>query len=74
MPAPTMSANSHVFTHWGECRKLSYREWKRLGSFPDDYYAKTEKIGKYMIGMSVPPKMAEQVALAVCKQWLGVAQ
>ena len=52
---------------------LTYREWKRLGSFPDDYHAKTDKIGKYMIGMSVPPKMTEQVARAVCQQWLGVA-
>ena len=25
-----------------------------------------------MIGMSVPPKMTEQVAKAVCSQWLGV--
>jgi len=59
--------------HWGVCRGLTYREWKRLGSFPDDYKAKTDKIGKYMIGMSVPPKMAEVVARAVCAQWLGVA-
>jgi len=71
-PAPTLSANSHIFTHWSECRKLTYREWKRLGSFPDDYKAKTDKIGKYMIGMSVPPKMTEQVARAVCEQWLNV--
>ena len=27
-----------------------------------------------MIGMSVPPKMAEQVARAVCTQWLGVKE
>ncbi len=58
--------------HWSVCRGLTYREWKRLGSFPDDYVAKTDKIGKYMIGMSVPPKMAEAVARAVCSQWLGV--
>jgi len=51
-------------------RKFSYREWKRLGSFPDDYQAKTDKIGKYMIGMSVPPKMTEAVARAVIEQWL----
>ena len=55
--------------HWTECRTLTFREWKRLGSFPDDYYAKTDKIGKYMIGMSVPPKMTEQVARAVIDQW-----
>lgn len=30
----------------------------------------TDKIGKYMIGMSVPPKMTEAVARAVIDQWL----
>ena len=58
------------FMHWTECRQLTFREWKRLGSFPDDYAAKTDKIGKYMIGMSVPPKMIEVVARAVLDQWL----
>ena len=72
MPSCTLSANNHVFTHWSQCRKLTFREWKRLGSFPDDYQAKTDKIGKYMIGMSVPTKMTEQVAKAVCEQWLKV--
>ena len=71
-PAPTLSSQAHCYTHFGQCRKLTFREWKRLGSFPDDYYAKSDKIGKYMIGMSVPPKMTEQVARAVCSQWLGV--
>ncbi len=69
-PSGTLTANSHIFLHWSECRKLSFREWKRLGSFPDDYVAKTDKIGKYMIGMSVPPKMTEAVARAVIDQWL----
>jgi DNA (cytosine-5)-methyltransferase 1 len=69
-PAPTLSSQSHCYTHFGQCRKLTFREWKRLGSFPDDYEAKTDKIGKYMIGMSVPPKMTEQVARAVIDQWL----
>jgi len=69
-PAPTLSGNAHVYTHWSVKRKITYREFKRLGSFPDDYHAKTDKIGKYMIGMSVPPKMAEHVARAVVDQWL----
>lgn len=56
--------------HWSECRRLTFREQKRLGSFPDDYVAKSDKIGKYMIGMSVPPKMTEAVARAVIDQWL----
>jgi DNA (cytosine-5)-methyltransferase 1 len=71
MPAPTLTATDCT-RHWSQCRKLTFREWKRLGSFPDDYHAKTDKIGKYMIGMSVPPKMTEAVARAVCEQWLNV--
>ena len=69
-PAPTMAAHHQMFSHWIQPRKLTFREWKRLGSFPDDYEAKTDGIGKYMIGMSVPPKMTETVARAVIEQWL----
>lgn len=73
LPSPTLTAASATRScdmHWSECRALTFREWKRLGSFPDDYQAKTDKIGKYMIGMSVPPKMTEAVARAVIDQWL----
>jgi DNA (cytosine-5)-methyltransferase 1 len=69
-PSFTLSTQEQCFSHWAEPRNLTYREWKRLGSFPDDYHAKTDKIGKYMIGMSVPPKMTEVVARAVIDQWL----
>lgn len=74
-PSPSITAGVSGQTtasviHWSECRNITFREAKRLGSFPDDYYAKTDKIGKYMIGMSVPPKMTEQVARAVIEQWL----
>lgn len=69
-PACTMHGQPHVIKHWSECRTLTFREWKRLGSFPDDYHAKSEDIGKYMVGMSVPPRMTEAVARAVVSQWL----
>jgi len=69
-PSNTLTATDCI-RHWSECRTLTYREWKRLGSFPDDYQAKSDKIGKYMVGMSVPPKMTEVVARAVCAQWLS---
>jgi DNA (cytosine-5)-methyltransferase 1 len=69
-PCKSLLANDQMFNHWCCPRKLTFREWKRLGSFPDDYHAKTDKIGKYMIGMSVPPKMTEAVARAVIDQWL----
>ena len=68
-PACTLTA-SDTARHWNECRKLTFREQKRLGSFPDDYNAKSDKVGKYMIGMSVPPRMTEAVARAVVDQWL----
>ena len=70
-PSCTIVASSPTY-HWSAPRRISFREQKRLGSFPDDYMAKTDNIGKYMVGMSVPPKMAEVVARAVCEQWLGV--
>lgn len=65
-----LTSQDQHWLHWHSPRLLTFREWKRLGSFPDDYHAKTDKIGKYMIGMSVPPKMTEQVARAVIEQWL----
>lgn len=67
-----MTSNLQTLTHWKYPRQLNLSEVKRLGSFPDDYQVKSEQIGKYLIGMSVPPKMTEQVAQAVCKQWLSV--
>jgi len=71
LPAKSLVATCvDMISHWDQCRSLTFREWKRLGSFPDDYHAKTDKIGKYMIGMSVPPKMTEVVARAVIEQWL----
>ena len=71
IPSCTLSSQDQHYFHWDTCRNLTYREWKRLGSFPDDYYAKTDRIGKYMIGMSVPPRMMYAVAKAVIEQWLS---
>ncbi len=71
LPSLTLSATENIL-HWKEPRYLTFGEWKRLGSFPDDYVARNDRIGKYLIGMSVPPKMMEVVARAVCSQWLGV--
>lgn len=73
-PSPTLTATNNQFDLIAADRKTerrawSFREYARLGSFPDDYQAKTDKIGKYMIGMSVPPKMTEAVARAVIDQW-----
>lgn len=69
-PSPTVTAQDSTLTHWSECRLLTLREVVRIGSFPDDYQFESTRAGKYMIGMSVPPKMAEVVARAVIDQWL----
>lgn len=69
-PSNTLMATPGMLMHWDYPRDLNYGETKRLGSFPDDYHAKSDKIGKYMVGMSVPPKMAQAVAEAVISQWL----
>jgi len=75
-PSPTLTATNNSFDlisldRVSFKRAWSFQEYIRLGSFPDDYKAKTDKIGKYMIGMSVPPKMTEAVARAVIEQWLS---
>jgi len=71
-PSPTLTAGGEreLVDRRMQFQSMTFAEYKRLGSFPDDYHAKTDKIGKYMIGMSVPPKMTEQVAKAVIEQWL----
>ena len=69
-PSCTLVSSGDLLTHWDQCRKLTFREYKRLGSFPDDYYAKSDKLGKYMVGMSVPPFMIKEVSKQIYNQWL----
>jgi DNA (cytosine-5)-methyltransferase 1 len=69
-PSCTLTSESVDRKHWSELRRLTFREYKRLSTFPDDYHAKSEDLGRYMVGMSVPPKMTQAVALAVISQWL----
>ena len=73
-PSPTLVAQSRdeLINDKKQFKSWTFADCIRLGSFPDDYQAKTDKIGKYMIGMSVPPRMTQAVATAVCSQWLGV--
>jgi len=74
-PSPTLTSGSakELINSALQFGDFTFSDYKRLGSFPDDYSARTDKIGKYMIGMSVPPKMMEVVARAVCEQWLAKA-
>jgi len=70
-PVPTIVARQSKFCgpfHWKN-RRFTIEELKRLQTFPDDYllvdsYAKALN----QIGNSVPPRFAEQLALAVIQQ------
>lgn len=69
-PMATITATPTLL-HWSEPRRFTFREIKRFGSFPDDYQAQTDRLGWYLVGMSVPPRMTKVVAEAVCDQWLA---
>ena len=69
LPGYTLTATD-CSLHWSEPRRLSFAERVRIGSFPDDYVVKSKKLGRYLIGMSVPPRMMQFVAEAVRDQWL----
>ncbi len=70
-PANTLTACFDKLKHPTEMRSLSLREIKRLGAFPDDYVAQTPQLGKYLIGMSVPPLLMKAVASAVRRAWIS---
>ncbi|MBM4356980.1 MAG: DNA cytosine methyltransferase, partial [Deltaproteobacteria bacterium] len=69
-PSITVLATWQLIFHWQEQRRLTLSEVRVLSSFPDDYDFDSEKIGGYMMGMSVPPYMMATVADAIRDQWL----
>ena len=73
MPGFTLTAFDCT-VHWDEPRRLTFSERVRIGSFPEDYVVDSKKVGRYMVGMSVPPPMARLVAEAVRDQWLAIGE
>lgn len=70
-PSNTLTSARNVY-HWSQpWRDFVYREYVRLGSFPEDYKPTSALLGKYIIGMSVPPRMMEYIAREVYRQWLN---
>jgi DNA (cytosine-5)-methyltransferase 1 len=61
-------------THWSEPRSLTLREVLRIGGFPDDYVSKSDKLGKYIVGMSVAPAVTAALATAMQQQWFRNAR
>jgi len=69
-PSNTFTASGDgVAIHWKEPRRLAQNEAIRIQSFPDDYdFGALDPV--YMLGMSVPPFMAQRVAHQIRVQWL----
>ena len=67
-PALTVCASGGKY-HPLEPRNMSDGEYKRLGSFPDDYDFNDER-ASYVVGMSVPPRMTQRVAEQIYLQML----
>lgn len=67
-PSWTLTASACTY-HWGSPRKISASEAINIGSYPQDYKFKSDKIALYMIGMSVPPLMTYGIAKQVYEQW-----
>lgn len=57
-------------TYWGEARNLNDTEYRRIGSFPHDFNFNAGSV-RYIVGMSVPPRMMEKIAAEIARQWFG---
>jgi site-specific DNA-cytosine methylase len=75
-PARTIRRNDgnlgmHGAMHWSECRRFSLPEFKRFGSFPDQFrFAGAFEEGIRQIGNSVPPLLMRAVAKHICNKYL----
>jgi DNA (cytosine-5)-methyltransferase 1 len=53
----------HGAMHWTECRRFSLPEFKRFGSFPDEFtFAGAFEEGIRQVGNSVPPLFMRAIA------------
>ena len=70
-PARTIRRNDgnlgmHGAMHWTECRRFSLPEFKRFGSFPDEFaFAGEFEEGIRQIGNCVPPLFMRAIARSV---------
>ena len=71
-PARTVRRNDgnlgmHGAMHWSERRRFSLPEFKRFGSFPDEFvFAGAFEEGIRQIGNSVPPLFMRAIAKHIC--------
>ena len=64
-PSPTLRKDFLGYFHYwhpDKHRPLTLLEWKRIGSFPDDFQFTDKKNGCQRIGNSVPPNLMKAIA------------
>lgn len=74
-PFPTIAASSaagDMFLRWDKPCGFTGEQLARICSFPSDYKTKSEKIFKYLMGMSVPPLMMHKVSEEIARQLFNV--
>ena len=72
-PFPTLASTSmDMFLRWDKPFGFTGEQLARISSFPYDYKTKSEKIFKYLMGMSVPPLMMHKVSKEVARQLFNV--
>ena len=70
-PFPTIAASSvDMFMRWDKMNTFTSRQLCRFNTFPDDFFTKSDKLKRYLIGMSVPPFMMQRVAREIQRQLL----
>lgn len=74
MPVKTIKASGGQYTgplHWNN-RYFALSEYKRLQTFPDDYFISgTKAVAVKQIGNSVPPQLARMLAVAIRSEVFG---
>lgn len=63
-PSNTLTTKMNSMFHWRFKRYLDLNEWRRIGTFPEDY----KGLKKYLIGMSVPPLMMQRISNQIAHQ------
>ena len=73
-PSQCLVSSDDCLLHPLEPRKLTTNEWRIISTFPMDMnfgnWSPAKR--KWAMGMSVPPYMAQRVALSIKRQWITV--
>lgn len=69
LPLPTITSKGGIYD-FENGHFISDDSFKKGGSYPLDYDFKGNKVA-YLVGMSVPPVMAAQIATQIYAQWLA---